>query len=523
MLDTTTINASNILAPVVYSPEQLAIIRFIDAGKGNLIVRARAGTGKTFLIRHSIPVMTGRVGVAAFGKEISVEVDLKIRQDGNKADVGTFHSFGFRALRRAFPNAKIEGKGPGCAGFKKFDRIAETLEIQNHLVGFVKKATSLAMQRGFGILFPLNDKAQWLDLVAHFNLDEEFSEDNVALKIHGKQHLIETGCRLAAKAVKLGIQQVHEVISFDDMLYAPLVLNLSLPQFDVLAVDEAQDNNALRTEMAARMGKRLIFVGDDKQAIMGFTGADCDSLDQIRVRFNCTVLPMSTTRRCGKAIVTLAQSIVPDYTAHESNPQGQVLAIAEDDFVKFNLVAGEDAIICRNTAPLVKVAYSLIARGVGAHVEGKSIGDGLIAFIDRFKSCKTIVALKDKIAAYLEKETAKLLADKQEGLAETLNDKVETIFSIMETLPLKATPDTLRQDIADLFADTKPGEKRSTVALMTAHRSKGREYKRVFAWGRTKFFPSRFATQEHQLQQESNLEYVMITRAIETYIDVEVA
>lgn len=523
MFDAPVLN--QFVSPIRLSDEQLAIANFVDTGKSNILVIARAGTGKTFLIRQCIPLMRGRVAIAAYNTKIAKEIAARVVQDGNKADVATFHSFGFRALRRAFPNAKIEGKGTNNAGFFKFDVICDKLEIQNHLQAFVKKAMSLAMQSGFGVLRPLNDPKAWLDLVHHHGLDSEFSEDNIGLRMHGKDKLIQVGCQLAAKAVKLGIQMAHEVISFDDMIYLPLVLNLTLDTFQWVCVDEAQDSNALRREMANRMvlkGGRMFFVGDDRQAIYGFTGADNDALQQIGVDFACTTFPMTVTRRCSKAVVALAQRLVPDYRAYAGNASGSVLEIDEAAFEGFNLIAGEDAIICRNTAPLVKTAYKLIARGVPAHVEGKEIGKGLLALVDRWTSIKTISALTDRLNAYLEKEVAKLIADKKEMAAEALTDKVETIFTIMTTLPKDATVATLRQDIISLFADTPDGHRPSTVVLMTAHRSKGLEFRRVFGWGTAKFSPSKFAKQDWQLIQELNLCYVQYTRAIDTYVEVSV-
>jgi superfamily I DNA/RNA helicase len=324
----------------------------------------------------------------------------------------------------------------------------------------------------------------------------------------------------------MGIQMAHEVISFDDMIYIPLVMNLRFSTYNWVCVDEAQDSNWCRRQMALRMvapGGRLFFVGDDMQAIFGFTGADNDSLDQIKKEFRCTVFPMTVTRRCCKAVVTLAQTIVPDFKAHEGNKEGSTTEITEEDFDNMTLVSGEDAIICRNTAPLVKAAYKLIAKGVAAHVEGKEIGRDLIALLDRWKSIKTIVALKDKLNEYLEREVQKMMAAKKEMAADALADKVETIFTIMETLPSNATVETLRQDIQDLFADTPAGTRPATVSLMTAHRSKGREFKRVFGWGVAAYFPSRFAKQAWQIEQEDNLQYVLYTRAMDSYIDVVVA
>ena len=518
---------STSLTPVaiVLSDEQANVARYWVDGKGNLLVKARAGTGKTFLIRQCIPLMKKPVGVVAFGKAIAAEVDAKIKADGNKADVATFNSFGFRAVRNNFPKTKMEGKKPGCAGFVKFDVIAGKLDVPDYLKGFVKKAMELAMQVGIGIRCPINDKDAWLNLVEHYALDRELGQDNILLALKSKDELIRTGCQLACKAIRLSMNMIHEVVSFPDQIYAPLFLNLDFDQFASLATDEAQDDNWTRIEMTARMllpGGRLMAVGDDMQSIFGFTGAENDALEQIRVRFNCKVFPLTETRRCCKAIVRKAQALCPDFRAHQDNPEGFDDETDEDGFAAYNLVAGEDAIICRNTAPLIKVAYRLIARGVAAHVEGREIGTGLIKLIERWKSIKTIRGLTERLTQYKEEEVAKFTAAKQEDKAGVVADQVDTIFQIMETLPSNGTIETLRQDILSLFADTPEGQKSPTVTLLTAHKSKGREFNRVFGWGCDKYFPSKFAKQDWQLAQETNLLYVLWTRGQDGYIDVEV-
>jgi len=525
MLD--SLETSTALTPVFkLSREQLAVASFVMDGRGNILVVARAGTGKTFLIRQCIPLMSGTVAVVAFARKISNEISLKIAQDGNNADVGTFHSFGARAIRKAFKDSMIEGKKGELrtAGYKKFDRIAKMLEIPAHLVSFVQKAASLAMQRGFGVFHALNDPQEWLALVQQFDLDDDIAEDNVACQIKGRAAVIREGLQFACKAVKLSIQLAHEVYSYDDMLYLPLILNLKLPTFSWVCVDEAQDSNPARREMARRMvapGGRMFWVGDDRQAIFGFTGADNDALEQIGTQFRCTRFPMTVTFRCAKAIVELAQGFVPDYRAAPTNPLGSTSVIEEKAFDCLSLVPGDDAVICRKTAPLVTLAYRLITRGIPAHVEGKDIGKGLIAMIERF-SVKSLTILVDRLNAYREKETTKLLGEKKEMQADALSDKVDTVLVLIMSLPRNATVADLRDKIESLFADTKDGVPAKTVALMTAHRSKGLEFPRVFGYGVAKWMPAKGAKQPWQLSQEENLEYVLITRAMLTYIEVVV-
>ena len=326
---------------------------------------------------------------------------------------------------------------------------------------------------------------------------------------------------MAAKAIKLGIQIAHEVVSFDDMLYLPLVLDMQMEQYQWVAVDESQDSNRLRREMARRMASdRMLWVGDDRQSIYGFTGADNDALDQIAEQFNCRRFPMTETRRCSQAVVARARELVPDYTAHPSNPPGLVRTITPAQFEKEKLVPGDDVIICRFTAPLVKSAHDLIRRGVGAHVAGRDIGANLIALVNRWPSIKSVTTFKERLLEYCQKEVGILLAAKKDAKAAALEDRVASILAIMETLPANATLATLKNDIADLFREPAPGsaEAASMVTLMTAHRSKGLEFKRVFGWMEFSIPP--FARQEWQRRQEENLEYVRITRAIIEYVEV---
>ena len=72
-----------------------------------------------------------------------------------------------------------------------------------------------------------------------------------------------------------------------------------------------------------------------------------------------------------------------------------------------------------------------------------------------------------------------------------------------------------------MFGDTPDGSQSPVLTLSTVHKSKGREWDRVFILGRSKYMPSPYAKQEWQQAQETNLEYVAITRAMRELIDVE--
>ena len=74
--------------------------------------------------------------------------------------------------------------------------------------------------------------------------------------------------------------------------------------------------------------------------------------------------------------MTQAQTIVSHITAHESAPEGVLRGVGFPDLLKQEFTAS-DAILCRNTKPLVALAYQLLRAGVACHVEGKDIGAGL--------------------------------------------------------------------------------------------------------------------------------------------------
>ena len=511
------------------SGEQLAIVSHVDDGAGHFIVRARAGTGKTFLIIQCLTLMRGQIAILAYNRKISSEIKHKVAKAGHRGvDVSTFHGIGDRIIRSVFKNAKLEGKGKGAAGYFKFDRIAEELQIPKYLLSFVRKLTGMAMQHGAGVpgLMSAKDQAAWRHLVSHYGIDSEIADDNVIVQVRGREFLILEGMRFAYQALNLSKKMLHEVYSFDEMLWGPVILNAKFPTYDWVCVDEAQDTNPIRREMAHRMmhaRTRSFWVGDDKQAINGWNGADNDALDLIERKYACRVFPMTTTFRCAKAIVELARTLVPDYRAAPGNPQGTVSSIDEANFEKMTLVPGEDAIICRNTRPLVKVAYGLIRRGIPAHIEGKDIGKGLIALIGRFPHIKNLSVLTGEMERYRDREVKRLSDAGQDMVADALIDKVEAVLAVIEGMPAGSKADDLRQKIDSMFADTVDGDSAKTVTLMTAHRSKGLEFKRVFGFGRATYMPSKRAKQEHELQQEANLEYVLISRGIETYIDVMVS
>jgi superfamily I DNA/RNA helicase len=97
------------------SPLQRAILEYIANERGNLLIIARAGTGKSSTLEMicNVPsVKASNVILLAFNK--SIETELKARG----LPAATFHSFAFRAVGRALSSRnggrRIQVDGNKC-------------------------------------------------------------------------------------------------------------------------------------------------------------------------------------------------------------------------------------------------------------------------------------------------------------------------------------------------------------------------------------------------------------------------
>jgi superfamily I DNA/RNA helicase len=478
-----------------WSPYQLAIFDFVKAdrneilskyqGKGNAIIEAVAGSGKSTTVESSvkcIPFGKSHI-VLAFNKAIANE--MKSRGINGR----TFHSLTFQPVLRHKRASDVEQN-------KLRMLVEENLTGTDlRLYGsFINRLVSLGRNAGIGCL-ELDTPDNWMALVDHHDLEL----DNEAAKI-------ERAIELASEL----LQWCYEspLVDFDDMLYLAVRDGLSLPKFDFVFVDEAQDTNAIQRAILRKImhtGTRLIAVGDPAQAIYGFRGADSDSLKLLSDEFNCTHLPLTVTYRCPTAIVTYAQQWVSHIQAAPNAAEGKVSSLGS--LWKSATFVSGDLVVCRTTKPLVSMAYALIKDKVPARILGKKIGEGLASLVKKMNA-KGIDHLVEKLRAYTRREVEKCVARMQDTKAEQIQDKTDCVMCIVDALlETDRTVPALLNAIDDLFSDVG-----AAVTLATIHKAKGLEAERVF-WLNRSMCPSPRARQPWQVQQEENLCYVAATRA----------
>lgn len=506
------------------SQNQESVMNWVENGSGNAVIQAVAGSGKTSTMIEAMSRMQGRILYLVFNKKNAVEAQGKIKNPA--VCVKTFHALGFGMLTSS-------RKGRYNLDGQKLYTIAKNI-IGNDkeklvLIPFLSRLVSLAKISGVGAVAskPFGDNATWSAIIDHHALsipEKAGCEDNDDCG-WSEDEVID----LAKRVLTISNQSINSnLIDFDDQIYAPIYLGLKpSAQYDWVVIDESQDTSDLRREVAQlhlAPNGRFIAVGDSRQAIYGFAGADHDSMEKIQSAMDAVSLPLSTCYRCAKSIVTHAQAWNPEIQPFDGQVEGIVRELDWSSFAADFSAWGfskQDAILCRKNAPLASIAFQLLRKGIPCRIEGRNVADTIKALANRWK-VNDLSKLRDRVEAYKSKELDKLTKKDQLHKSEALEDKCDTLIALIERCI--ETGLTSKSDlfgyIDKMFGDTPFGQVPECLVLSSVHRSKGLEWDRVFLLDRPQFMPSKAAKKDWQKGQEMNLIYVGITRAKTELVEV---
>ena len=478
------------LSPVarVWSQYQQDIFAFVtDESAGNAVVVAVAGSGKSTTIVEAMKLIPADKSAVflAFNKAIAEE--LKARGVNAK----TFHGLTYSVVTRHKGVRSVETNKLRMLVDANFTNGTDAFTYGN----FCQKLVGLGRGVGIGCLVP-NVEATWIELIAYHDLELDDERGNLGRAIELAQQLLE-------------LSNAAPLVDFDDMLYLPVKDGLSLPKFDYVFVDEAQDTNAIQRALLRKILKptsRLVAVGDPAQAIYGFRGADSNSMNLIAQEFDCKRLPLTVSYRCGTEIVKYAQQWVDHIEAAPGAVAGEVRDLGTNWKVETQFKA-DDLVVCRTTRPLITLAYRMMRAKVPCFIMGREIGQGLKSIINKMKA-NNLPQLEERLDAWRERECEKALSKGNDAKVESIQDKSEAIFFLLDTLA------ETQRHVPGLLAliDSLFAEGVGKVRLATIHKSKGLEADTVH-WLNRSQCPSRWARQEWQKEQEGNLCYVTATRA----------
>lgn len=487
-----------------WSEQQKAIFEWFRIGTGNLVVRARAGTGKTTTLMQAVEYAPEtKILLAAFNARIALELQERLGgwKFGAPVEAKTLHSLGFAFVKYAW------GKDIQASGDVDGERVREACGPQapegfgalvGKLVAHVKNALP------FATAVQVADAADRLDLLP----TQEHEQEG-----WGLDRLVD----LVGKVLQASKQlRADRTISFDDQVWLPLVLNVARPWYNMVVIDEAQDMNAsqlLLAQRACKRGGRIAVVGDDRQAIYGFRGADSGSIDRLKSELKAQELGLTITYRCGKAIVAAAQKFVPDFQAAPSAPEGLVDAIDYKDLVA--QAKPGDFVLSRKNAPLMSTCLKFLRAGIPCRIEGRDVGANLAARIKKIRA-KSVPDFLKRLTAWAEKEKVRIQAK-----GKNVEAKVQVVADEFETLAALADGAANVQEIVDrcynLFEDSVTIEgsgankvvkknRKPAVVCSSIHKAKGLEADRVFILEDT-------LLRKRRDREEDNVEYVAITRA----------
>jgi superfamily I DNA/RNA helicase len=480
-----------------WSEEQLPIFDEFANGKGHFTVVARAGTGKTTTCNEGISrAPEAKKVYLAFNKRNVDEAKLKISDP--RCQVMSLNGLGFRYVLQNWKDVKPDDD-------VEFDRIQQVIDGDPKLRhkkypprGQIREIVAFAKNTR-----PFAKADDILKMAIAKGYSPEDYQERAGWDIENMSDVAYRAMQLARLPDKQGR------ISFNDQIWLPVAMNWVRPWFDLVVVDECQDMNATQLYLAQRSVKktgRLVMIGDPRQAIYAFRGADVKGMERLSTELKAKTFPLTTTYRCPKKVVDLAKILVPDYKVADGAPDGEVSRIEEDKLA--STVRGGDAVLSRFNAPLIGPCLGLLKKDIRAYIEGRDIGKTLTAIHQKLPTASITTYLDglnrwaldrmSRVAGDCESDSYKIAIQVIEDQSAILKALAEDSESVAE----------ISRKLSSLFDDSV-GPETKAVVFSSVHKAKGLEWSRVFLIADT-FNGTSWSSVVNESQ---NTLYVALTRA----------
>jgi len=470
------------------SKYQQDICDVYDSQNCNIVIKAGPGSGKSHTIRLLIDRTPRfkKVLCVAFNKSIADELSKDM--PGN-VTVSTIHSACYRVLRaNTRANFKVNS-------FKTYALSKKHLKLDD-LRGKSKDS----------YLFTIS---KIIDL-ARMHMVHEYSEIEALCDEYGicvtRRELMDVLEMMVVLKSYNNRQHKEFMLDFTDMLSLTYqsVSAQKFTKYHVVFVDETQDLNPLQKmllENFVHKSGRIVCVGDERQSIYNFMGANLDSLHAFENMPNTKVMPLSVTYRCGSNIVDMANDVFPGLESLKSLDPGVVRSGSIDE------AQPGDYVLCRNNLPLARVFIHFLKNGKRSMILGRDFCQSLIMLIGRLQEYDSYddgrkAILEDRTNQLMQRVTDPTKASSYRILVERL-DVVKELMSHFGSLH------ALSENVEQIYSDDTDND---SIILSTIHKAKGLESDRVF-FHLPELIPSKYAQTENELYQEKCLRYVAITRA----------
>jgi len=484
--------------------QQSKIINYINLlsskyKKEKISVNAFAGTGKSTLLKETVKDIDARYLGFAFNNSIVKENNQKFNK--KRCMWKTTHVLAQNLIQMHFKN---QNKSSSYFDFS----IKRGDFKEKEILSFLKVEKEIKTIKNALNIYKIycNSSLKKFDILEIKN----------AAKLQSYQDILSLTdsrleeCTSIAKMIWNAQRKKALPLTFDFYLKLAQVYDLSstIKNIDFVLLDEAQDSNAVTLDIISKINSHKIFVGDKHQSIYGFRGT-VNALD-----FADSSFYLSETFRYNKDIAQLANYVLGYFKLEKEKIKSNV-----------NNKLDTRALIFRNNSAMISKMDELIKEGIPFLTIKKP---------DDIFAC-SISLLEKKLGKTISNDSYKYLDYEFKSYKE-----VEEYISETKDNELKSANVLLKTQNLDIFSTLKKAKefrkskKNIKLILTTAHTSKGLEFGHVELM---KDFPDLIKLIKKynfdsiddlfyecknnnpyakEIEQEINLLYVAITRAIST-------
>ena len=281
---------------------------------GSVLILAGAGSGKTRTITYRIAHMVLECGISPYkilavtftnkaAKEMKERVENLIGEEGRKATVSTFHSFGIRVLRIYAETLNYDSN---FTIFDVDDQKRVIRGITKQLVILDKKITDSMLA---SIISKLKENGvtpeQYLKDKPHKNNSEVIAE------VYSRY--------IKELKASNGMDFSDILVNTYELLKQPEILEKLSEKYQYIMVDEYQDTNDIQYKIIKKLAEKhgnLCVVGDENQSIYGFRGADIKNILNFEKDYPGTkIIKLEENYRSTSAILKAANGVIKNNTS----------------------------------------------------------------------------------------------------------------------------------------------------------------------------------------------------------------
>lgn len=466
--------------------EQQAVIDKVAGGFKVLVLIAGAGAGKTSTLRMVADGMEGNGQYTAFNNALVADSASKFQ--GTSVACNTTHSLAFRAIGSKYAH-RLGGQRiksdrvAAILGVKQFSCQLPPVEGSEEVKPTIKRlAPSLLASFVMGAIRKFCQSADRELSISHFKYVDgiDYPPGSMTNNEKLREYLLPFACKawqdICDTKGQLPFAHDHYVKIWQ--LDNPVI------PADYILLDEAQDTAPVMLDILQQQTCPIILVGDSAQQIYEWRGA-VDAMAAFPDADRCY---LTQSFRFGQKIADVANAILKTF----ESPTDLRLRGLESLDSKVEKIEQPTAILCRTNAVAISSMLNALATGKKPFLVGGTAD--VIAFV---KACHELQQGQStshpELACFDSWQEVQEYSKTDDGGDLQLMVKLITAFSCQ--VILKALQDMPLEEDAD-------------IVISTAHKSKGRQWKKVKV-------ASDFPTKSKSTDADKKLLYVTCTRAQE--------